>query len=185
MKASDLPAGSHPVCPRCGTGATEAIWCGGCGLNLRQQGELPTADAYAAKVRERSWLTEQAARTEAARTEESQAWQRRVAAQAEQRALEKGERDRKRAEKKARGRAKAAKRNADRRPDRCRSGCPRFPQFGGRRPGEHLSAARGDARCRSTSSFASQLLKNRYSARAWPSRTPRGGVLRGVTGRLP
>lgn len=57
--AGDLPPGGNPVCPRCGTPAGDAVWCEGCGLNLKQQREFPTADAYTAKVRERSWLEEQ------------------------------------------------------------------------------------------------------------------------------
>lgn len=51
-----LPRGSHPVCPRCGTAADASRWCTQCGLNLVQHGELPTADAYAAKIREEGWL---------------------------------------------------------------------------------------------------------------------------------
>lgn len=53
---NDLHSGSHKVCPRCGTTVNDSVWCQACGLNLRTQGELPTADAYAAKVRERRWL---------------------------------------------------------------------------------------------------------------------------------
>jgi hypothetical protein len=58
MSAADLPSGSHRVCPRCGTPTGDGVWCDGCGLNLKQQAELPTADAYAAKVREQRWLEE-------------------------------------------------------------------------------------------------------------------------------
>jgi uncharacterized Zn finger protein (UPF0148 family) len=50
---------SRKVCPRCGTPVGDGVWCDGCGLNLKQQADLPTADAYAAKVRERRWLEEQ------------------------------------------------------------------------------------------------------------------------------
>ncbi len=52
--------GSERVCPRCGTPSTSSRWCAGCGLNLALQGDLPTAEAYAAKEREREWLAAQA-----------------------------------------------------------------------------------------------------------------------------
>lgn len=48
------------VCPRCGTVAGDGVWCSDCGLNLRQQEELPTAQEFAARQREQAWLTEQA-----------------------------------------------------------------------------------------------------------------------------
>lgn len=64
--ADEPPAANHRVCPRCGTPAGESGWCAGCGLNLRQQGELPTAEAYAAKVREQQWLDRQEEEREAA-----------------------------------------------------------------------------------------------------------------------
>ena len=54
---AELPSGGHPVCPRCGTAAGDSRWCAGCGLNLSQQAELPTADAYSAEIREQRWLT--------------------------------------------------------------------------------------------------------------------------------
>lgn len=53
------------MCPRCGTPAGDAVWCSGCGLNLRQQGELPTADLYSAGIRERDWLARQESEREA------------------------------------------------------------------------------------------------------------------------
>jgi hypothetical protein len=53
-----FPQGAHSVCPRCGAAVGDGVWCEGCGLNLRQQTELPTADAYTGKVRERRWLAE-------------------------------------------------------------------------------------------------------------------------------
>lgn len=49
----------RPVCPRCGTTAGGSTWCSGCGLNLDRQGELPTAEAHEASVREREWLAAQ------------------------------------------------------------------------------------------------------------------------------
>lgn len=57
----DLPSGTHTVCPRCGTASGESRWCASCGLNLSKQGELPTADAYGAKIREERWLAGQEA----------------------------------------------------------------------------------------------------------------------------
>ncbi len=60
--STPLPSGSYSVCPRCGIAAGESRWCAGCGLNLGQQAELPTADAYSAKIREGRWLAEQEAR---------------------------------------------------------------------------------------------------------------------------
>jgi len=69
--SDSLPAGEQRVCPRCGALAQDGIWCDDCGLNLGQQGELPTADAYAAKVRERRWLEERA--REARQEREAQA----------------------------------------------------------------------------------------------------------------
>jgi len=56
MNEPELPSGTHRVCHRCGTAAAESVWCESCGLNLKQQDELPTADAYAAKKREERWL---------------------------------------------------------------------------------------------------------------------------------
>lgn len=55
---SEQPSGSQRVCPRCGRDADDAAFCGGCGLNLRKQKALPTADAFAASVREKRWLEE-------------------------------------------------------------------------------------------------------------------------------
>lgn len=43
------------MCPRCGAKAGDSVWCDSCGLNLKQQKDLPTADVYAARVREREW----------------------------------------------------------------------------------------------------------------------------------
>lgn len=63
----DLPAGDHPVCPRCGVPAPgETTFCPGCGLNLRLQDGLLSADEYAARERERAWLKQkERARAEA------------------------------------------------------------------------------------------------------------------------
>lgn len=67
------------VCPRCGTPAGEGVWCSDCGLNLKQQDELPTRKAYEAQERERRWLAEQ----------ESAEHERRKAEQAERRQRDK------------------------------------------------------------------------------------------------
>lgn len=68
MSDSDaIPSGSQEVCPRCGTAPGEGTWCSGCGLNLRQQHELPTADAYTARVREGRWLADQQLQRQAQR----------------------------------------------------------------------------------------------------------------------
>jgi len=64
MNEPELPSGTHRVCPRCGTAAAESVWCESCGLNLKQQDELPTADAYAAKKREERWLHQQTERAQ-------------------------------------------------------------------------------------------------------------------------
>jgi uncharacterized Zn finger protein (UPF0148 family) len=50
------------VCPRCGTPTAESVFCASCGVNLRQQGELPSAEAFAAKQREEAWLAKEEAR---------------------------------------------------------------------------------------------------------------------------
>jgi hypothetical protein len=60
----DLPSGNHLVCPRCGASRGEERFCSSCGLNLELQEELPTADAYTARVRERQWLEQREAPTE-------------------------------------------------------------------------------------------------------------------------
>ena len=60
------PTMRFDVCPRCGTPVTASRWCGGCGLNLHQQDELPTVGAYEASVREREWLAADQTRREAA-----------------------------------------------------------------------------------------------------------------------
>ena len=44
------------MCPRCGADAGEEVFCASCGLNLKQQPDLPTADAYVAAEREKKWL---------------------------------------------------------------------------------------------------------------------------------
>lgn len=59
MSNDDLPSGEAPVCPRCGATASGETFCRACGLNLNKQGKLPTADAYAARVREQRWLESQ------------------------------------------------------------------------------------------------------------------------------
>lgn len=115
---SDLPSGRQPVCPRCGTPAGDGAWCQDCGLNLRLQGELPTADAYAAGVRERRWLDAQAAQADAARAAEWRARDERVVAEADQRARDKGERNRVRIEEAGKKKAQATERKAERRPRR-------------------------------------------------------------------
>jgi hypothetical protein len=43
--------GADTVCPRCGSAAGDARFCGDCGLNLADAGELPTRDQW---LRERS-----------------------------------------------------------------------------------------------------------------------------------
>jgi hypothetical protein len=85
---NELPAGSHHVCPRCGTRAREGVWCEGCGLNLPKQGELPTADAYSARVREQRWLEARAEEERDRRRAEAEEHAR----VAEERAHEQGER---------------------------------------------------------------------------------------------
>lgn len=76
---SELPSGDHQVCPRCGTSASDGqVWCDGCGLNLSLQENLPSADAYAAGVREQAWLEGKKAEQRAAAKE------RQVAREAEQ-----------------------------------------------------------------------------------------------------
>jgi hypothetical protein len=50
------------VCPRCGSRASRERWCGTCGLNLELAGDLPTAEGFAAKVRERAWLEQEGQR---------------------------------------------------------------------------------------------------------------------------
>lgn len=47
------------VCPRCGQPASDQSFCGGCGLNLAQQAELPSAEEYDARLREEQWLRTQ------------------------------------------------------------------------------------------------------------------------------
>ncbi len=66
------------VCPRCGAPAEdEAVWCEGCGLNLKREKELPSADAYSARTREERWLEQQEAekkeRAEVERKREAEA----------------------------------------------------------------------------------------------------------------
>lgn len=87
------------------------MWCSACGLNLTQQGDLPTADAYAAGVREQRWLAAQAEEAEATKAEQARALQERRAAESEQRAREERERKQARAE-------EAARKRAERRPQR-------------------------------------------------------------------
>lgn len=105
MAGAELRGTDHPVCPRCGTFAGDGVWCGGCGLNLKQQGELPTADSYAARVREQRWLAAQAEQAEVDRTEQASALEERRAAEAEHRAREQREQARARAEESASKRA--------------------------------------------------------------------------------
>jgi uncharacterized RDD family membrane protein YckC len=56
--ATDESASAR-VCPRCGEKAGNQPFCGGCGLNLAQQAELPDAEEYAARLREEQWLRTQ------------------------------------------------------------------------------------------------------------------------------
>lgn len=49
------------VCPRCGAPAGTQPFCATCGLNLSQLPELPSAEEYAARLREEQWLRHQAA----------------------------------------------------------------------------------------------------------------------------
>lgn len=81
---ADLPSGSQRVCPRCGAPSGEGTWCAGCGLNLRQLQELPSADAYSARVREEEWLAFQ----EAQQRTEREARERQVASASDQRRAE-------------------------------------------------------------------------------------------------
>ena len=110
-----LPSGTHAVCPRCGTAAGGNRWCAECGLNLAQQGELPTAEAYAAKIREQRWLEEQEQERRAAETDaRAAATERaeRAAAEVKRRRLE--EEEQKRAEAVAARRERTATRRARR-----------------------------------------------------------------------
>ena len=52
-------SGDRRVCPRCGSEATDSVWCAGCGLNLKKAGNLPTADEYSADEREKDWIAGQ------------------------------------------------------------------------------------------------------------------------------
>lgn len=70
---------SRLVCPRCGEPASDSTWCSGCGLNLRLQGDLPTAEEYAAKQREAQWLAEQDAEAKTATEAEHEQGERRRA----------------------------------------------------------------------------------------------------------
>jgi hypothetical protein len=57
MESNDaLPSGSQLACPRCGNAPGAGRFCGSCGLNLELQAKLPTADAYANRVRQRRRL---------------------------------------------------------------------------------------------------------------------------------
>lgn len=57
---NDDPSGR--VCPRCGIEpSSDETFCAGCGLNLRQQSDLPTRAAFQAQEREQRWLSEQTA----------------------------------------------------------------------------------------------------------------------------
>lgn len=99
---TDLPSGSHQVCPRCGAPPDDGPWCAACGLNLRKQGKLPTADAYSAQVRELEWKAQQASereRTRNARRAEAEQHRTEIARQREARSAQKSaERSSKRAE---------------------------------------------------------------------------------------
>lgn len=55
----EAPRLDDRVCSRCGVPAGESRWCSGCGLNLASHSPLPTAEEYAARVREREWLAGQ------------------------------------------------------------------------------------------------------------------------------
>lgn len=112
----ELPSDAYRVCPRCGSPADEGVWCERCGLNLRQQNELPTADAFAAGVREQRWLAAQAEEADARRAEESRAWQARATAEGEQQARAKQDREQARIEAKAAKRAEATRPKAERPP---------------------------------------------------------------------
>lgn len=62
------------VCPRCGAPA-EAVWCRGCGLNLRLESELPSREAYEAKIREREWVAARDAEARAQQEQRRAEWQ--------------------------------------------------------------------------------------------------------------
>jgi hypothetical protein len=57
LKTPDLAA---RVCPRCGQPASDQSFCGGCGLNLAAQAELPSDEEYDARLRQEQWLRAQA-----------------------------------------------------------------------------------------------------------------------------
>lgn len=59
MEPQEDPAALAAVCPRCGAPAGSRQFCAGCGLNLRLQGELPTAEQYEASEREKRWISAQ------------------------------------------------------------------------------------------------------------------------------
>lgn len=59
MTEATTPLSSPRVCPRCGEAASDQRFCGGCGLNLGQQSELPDAEEYAARLRQEQWLRTQ------------------------------------------------------------------------------------------------------------------------------
>lgn len=108
----DLPSGDNEVCPRCGRGTTGETFCAECGLNLASQRELPTADAYAAGVREKRWLQQRRREQEAAR--EAKVFERRDAAT--QRAAEKRKSSEKAKRERAAKRADSASQNHSRHP---------------------------------------------------------------------
>lgn len=81
----ELPFRNDRVCPRCGIPSGDEVFCVSCGLNLRHQAELPTADAYAARKREESWL---AAGEQKRRGTQDRAEEERRATKADQRTKE-------------------------------------------------------------------------------------------------
>lgn len=109
------------MCPRCGTPASEGVWCDSCGLNLRQQTELPSANAYTARIREQRWLAAQAEEADAARADQPPREEERRAATRGQWEHERQEREQLRTATAARKEEERAKRKTPGRPRRRKS----------------------------------------------------------------
>lgn len=72
------------VCPRCGTPVAGTRFCSSCGINLEQQGTLPTQEEFAAAKTDAEWIARQ---QEERREAQSRQQQEAAARQAEQRRL--------------------------------------------------------------------------------------------------